>query len=514
MESRLWPLIERQAARHPHEVFVRDEHDRVLTFEAYRAKAERVAAALYERGVGPGTRVSWQLPVWIESAVLLGALARLHAVQNPLLALYRDREIGFIVRQFRPTLFVCPSSWRDVDHRALAERAIRGLPVPESCDVLVCDRSLPEADPARLPAFADLGEAAVDDIRWVIYTSGTTADPKGAMHPDAALAAPSWSMVDRMRLDEHDLIPIMFPYAHVGGLCMLFAQIISGAAAILIERYEGDTTLDRLHAEPITIAAGGTTIVQQFLDHQRRHGADRVFPHLRYGLAGAAPKPPLLHREVREELGGIGVLSSYGLTEVPMATVTPYDATDVVLATTEGSATDGCELRAVAADGTVCAPGVEGEIRMRGVNVLRGYLDPALDAEAFDSDGWFRTGDLGHLDERGNVVITGRTKDIIIRKGENIAAKRVEDVLYAHPAVLAVAVIGLPDARSGERCCAVVVPRDPTHPPTFDELAEFCAAQGLARHMVPEQLELTDDLPRTAMGKVIKRDLQQRYGVA
>ena len=504
MTDELWPLVVEQARVRPEAVLAVDEAGRSITFGELRHRGERTAAALYGLGAGPASRVSWQLPIGLESLVVAAALARLCAVQNPLLTLYRDREIGYIVGQFEPALYICPTEWNGYDFYALAERC-------GAAHILPCDRDLPEADAAALPPYGDLVEAAGDDLRWVIYTSGTTADPKGAMHTDASLATPSRSMVARMALTERDVVPVLFPYAHVGGLTMMFSQLMTGASAVLAERYDGDRTIEWLGGFGITIAAGGTTLVQNFLDHQRRHPERRLFPELRFGLAGAAPKPPLLQREVRETLGGIGILSAYGLTEVPLVSMSPLDSTEDELATTEGRATDGCELRVVADGGRICTPGEEGELRVRGANVFRGYLDSSLDAEAFDADGFFRTGDLVTIDERGNLVITGRTKDIIIRKGENISAKRVEDLLYEHPKIAQVSVIGLPDPAMGERCCAVVVPADPADPVSFAEMADYCVARGLARHMVPEQLELADELPRTAMGKVRKRELQDHY---
>jgi acyl-CoA synthetase (AMP-forming)/AMP-acid ligase II len=238
---------------------------------------------------------------------------------------------------------------------------------------------------------------------------------------------------------------------------------------------------------------------------------EKLFPHVRTFPGGGAPKPPSLHWDLKEAFG-VGAVSGYGLTEAPVLTMNDARDDDEVLATTEGRAVEGTRLRIVRADGAQAAVGEEGEVRARGPQVTLGYLDPALDADAFDDEGWFRTGDLGRLDERGNLTITGRLKDVIIRKGENISAKEVEDLLFTHPKVADVAVVGLPDADSGERACAVVVPAAGRDPLTFEEMTAHLRDAGLITRKLPEQLEVVDALPRNPSGKILKFELQRRFG--
>jgi acyl-CoA synthetase (AMP-forming)/AMP-acid ligase II len=220
-----------------------------------------------------------------------------------------------------------------------------------------------------------------------------------------------------------------------------------------------------------------------------------------------------LHHALKEAFGA-GVVSGYGMTEAPILTMNHRDAPDDVLATTEGPAVAGTSLRIVTVEGKVAGAGEEGEVRAKGPQVTLGYVDPALDADAFDDEGWFRTGDLGTLDAEGNLTITGRLKDVIIRKGENISAKEVEDLLFTHPAVADVAVIGLPDAESGERACAVVVPAPDAEPITFDEMTRHLLDAGLITRKLPEQLEVVDALPRNPSGKIVKFELQERFSPA
>src|SRR5262245_52942649 len=238
---KLWPLVEARAQATPGAPCAVDERGERMSFADLHARALRVAAALAARGVGPDVRVSWQLPSWIESLVLVAALARLGAVQNPMLPIYREREVGFIVRQARPRWLVVPKTFRGFDHAELAARVAAGAAReggPE-CRVLGCGRPPPGAGPASLAPFA---AAPGGPPRWIFYTSGTTADPKGALHSDETLAAGSRGVVLRFELGEGDRYPMVFPFTHIGGIGMLFVQLMAGSGAILVEAYDEERT--------------------------------------------------------------------------------------------------------------------------------------------------------------------------------------------------------------------------------------------------------------------------------
>jgi acyl-CoA synthetase (AMP-forming)/AMP-acid ligase II len=260
----------------------------------------------------------------------------------------------------------------------------------------------------------------------------------------------------------------------------------------------------------VTIAGAGTAFHQAYLAAQRQ--ADHpLFPETRIFAGGGAAKPPQLHYDVLTELGGLGILSGYGLTECPIVSMARVDATDEQKANTEGPLCAGVDVKVVALDGTVVARGEEGELRVKGPNLCLGYTDAALDAEAFDEEGYFRTGDLGVVRPDDHVMITGRLKDVIIRKGENISAKEVEDLLFTHPSIADAAVIGLPDPASGERACAVVVVAEGEDAPSLRDVFDFCRDAGLMVQKIPEQLEIVDVLPRNPTGKVLKHELRTRY---
>jgi cyclohexanecarboxylate-CoA ligase len=508
----LWELIERRAETTPDGVLGIDEDGRTMTFGDYRAASERAAAGLAALGLREGTAVSWQLPTWLESMALVGALSRLGVVQNPILPIYREREVGFVAKQTGAQMLIVPSQWKGFDFEAMARAIADGQP---GLEVLTVDRKLPEGDPASLPPPATPPDDPDElPVRWAFYTSGTTADPKGAKHTDRTIMASAYGMAVALELTEDDRGALAFPFTHIGGIGLLMAGLMSGCRAIVIEAFDPPTTIPLLQREGITLAGSGTPFHMAYLAAQREQPDTPLFPEVRAFPGGAAPKPPQLHYDIVKEMGGVGIVSGYGLTECPIITMGAVRDTDEHLAHTEGSATPGVKVRIVTLDGKVAGPDEEGEIRAKGPQLFRGYLDSTLDAEAFDEEGFFRTGDLGRLDADGYITITGRLKDVIIRKGENISAKEIEDLLFKHPAIGDVAVIGLPDQAAGERACAIVVPADPEAPPNLEDVFEFCKQAGLMTQKIPEQLEIVDVLPRNATGKVLKHELRKQYASA
>lgn len=504
----LWELAEARAEETPDAVLFLDEDGHELSAARLRADAERVAAGLAELGVELDTPVSWMLPTRLEAIVLVAALARVGAVQNPILPILGPRELGFITAQTEARLLIVPGSWRGRDYpaeaAALAERH------PE-LRVVVADRELPTGTTARLPAAPP--PAGPDDapVRWVFYTSGTTADPKGARHTDHTVKAAAVGMLEALEVGPDDRQGLVFPFTHIGGITWLFTGLITGCQSLCVEAFTPATTIPALARFGVTLAGAGTTFHLAYLEAQR-HQPDRpIFPAVRAFPGGAAPKSPQLHYELKAELGGVGIVSGWGLTEAPILTMNTVRGTDEQLAETEGPVTPGVQLRVVDRDGRDVGPGEEGELRARGPQVCRGFVDRSLEGDAFDDEGWFRTGDLGIVREDGHVRITGRLKDVIIRKAESISAKEVEDLLFTHPAVGDAAVVGLPDAALGERACAVVVAAAGHEAPTLPDLFAFLTDAGLTKQKIPEQLEVVDVLPRNASGKVLKHELRARF---
>jgi acyl-CoA synthetase (AMP-forming)/AMP-acid ligase II len=502
-------LIAARAAATPDAPMLFDEHDRVLSFAAYAAAVEDTARTCAALGMRPGDGVAWQLPTRIETLVLMGALARLGVTQVPVLPIHRERELRFILDQTRARWLCQPGSWRGFDYAALAERV---RPDAAAFRSVVCDPK-PVA-PARNVETTVVPEAPSDGeaVRWIYYSSGTTADPKGVRHVDRAAMAAGRAFATAQGFRPDDRYGLAFPFTHIGGLLNLAAILGHGFALILLEAFEPERAARVLARHGATVAGGGPAFIRAYLEQQRKQPGHSILPALRFMASGGAAMPPAMHDEVRDEIGGRGTAQGYGMTETcAIITMNHPEDSDEHLRGTVGRVVPGMELRVAGPDGAELAPGAEGEIRVRGELLFAGYLDAALDADAFDADGWFRTGDLGTVDAEGYVRLTGRLKDIIIRKGENISARELEDLLYEHPDVADVAVIGLPDDERGELVCAVIVPRPGAVPPTLERVAAHLAARGLMRQKLPERVETLGELPRNPSGKILKPDLVRRY---
>ncbi|GGS15221.1 AMP-binding protein [Streptomyces parvus] len=502
-----WELIEARTALTPDRPVLLQE-ERTLTFGELRDRAERVAAGLYGMGVRAGTVVAWQLPTRLETAVLSFALTRLGAVQSPVIPFYRDREVRFALRESGAAFFAVPGVWRGFDHTAMAERIAGELPDPprvfEAYDVL------PDGDPAVLPPPPE--PACGEEVRWIYWTSGTTSDPKGVLHTDRSLIAGGSCLAHALGLGADDVGSMAFPYAHVAGPDYTVMLLLYGFPAVMFEQFALPDTLAEYRLHGVTVAGGSTAFYTMFLAEQRKDPDRPIVPSLRLLAGGGAPKPPEVYHAVVREMG-VQLTHGYGMTEVPMITMGAPDDTAENLATTEGRPPEGMEIRITDEHGKPLPYGVEGEVRLRGEAVCRGYLDARASASAFDAEGFLITGDVGLLRESGHLTLTGRLKDIIIRKGENISAKEIEDLLHTHPGVADAAVIGLPDPERGERVCAVIEQPPGAPPLTPAELAAHLLDAGLARHKVPEQLELLDALPRNeTLRKVLKYKLRERFG--
>jgi len=501
----IWELVRRRAELSGNARMLLDPAGRRVSWTEFATLAERAAAGLLAQGVGPGTKVTWQLPTRIDSVVVSMALARLGAVQNPVLHLYREREVGAVLRQSRPDFFLVPGVWKDRDFGAMAKTLGAELATPPT--IIELGDDLPSGDPATLPSAPTDGDA----IRWVYYTSGTTSEPKGVQHSDQTLMAGGRGLAAALDMSSDDLGSIAFPYSHIGGPDYLLMMLSAGFGAVLVESFLPADAVATYRELGVTMCGGSTAFYQMFLGEQRKSPAEKLIPSLRVMSGGGAPKPPELFYDVEREMG-VKLVHGYGMTEIPMIAMgSPHD-TDEQLANTEGKPVLGAEVRVVKEDETLAAPDEEGEVRVRGPVVCRGYTEDAATKDAYDADGWFRTGDLGVLRADGHLRLTGRLKDVIIRKGENISARELEDVLFNHPKVGDVAVIGLPDRERGELVCAVVEAPANGEALTFDEMVAACTDAGLMRQKIPERLEIVDKLPRNeTLKKVLKYKLREMF---
>jgi len=443
--------------------------DTRLTYAELDAWVARVATRLARTGVVTGDVVSSQLANCAEALVLALAVDRLGAVHNPVTMIAGPREIDFVLGQAASRVFVDAP-----DHEVLR--------------VDTSDDPWPVAP-----------EAARDTPRFLVYTSGSTAEPKGALHSDATLLVEcgAQSRFHGMGRDEVFVMPS--PVAHVSGLLYgILLPVFLGATSVLLARWDPTEFLAAIERERGTFSGGATPFLQGTVDHPDLERFDlssfRLFP------CGGADVPPDLIRRAHERLG-VRTGRGYGSTEFPSITSSAGpDEVDDKRAESDGRAIGENRIRLV-----------DGEIEAIGPELFLGYLDSTLDASAFTSDGWFRTGDLGTIDADGYLTVTGRAKDVVIRHGEKIPAKDVENVVALHPSVGEVAIVALPDPRTGERACACIVTESGVAAPSLAELTEFCTARGLATRRLPEQVEIIDVLPRTPGGKVDKRALRERF---
>lgn len=512
-----WPaaglavLAEFRRAADPLSEFLADGEVR-LTVGDFVDRAQAIAGGLRGLGLGAGDVISWELPSWWEAAALAVAIDWIGAVGNPIIPIYREREVGFIARQARTRALVVPAVFRGFDYRELA-LSVRG----ESAQLehLIVVRGDAGEGMSRFDELLqstdrpDRHRCSPNDVAMLFYTSGTTADPKGVMHTTSTIGAYCRSSMAIMDVRRHDVGLLQFPLTHIGGLVAFVAvPLLAGSRVVYLDMWEPQRALDLIESEGVT-SAGGPPVILQGLMAAPTFSSDRVRT-VRSAGTGAAGIPPSLVREVGDKFGAVAY-RSYGLTECPMLTSGVAADPEEKRMSTDGRPSPGCLVRIVDGDGLEVARGAEGEIQAFGPQLCVGYLDAALNRDAFTEDGFLRTGDTGVMDADGYVRVTGRIKDIIIRKGENLSAKAIEDVLCGHPDVADVAVIGLPDAASGEIACAVVVTRPGAQPVTLASVQEYMVGLQLMRQMIPEKVEVVEELPRNATGKVLKFELQRRF---
>ena len=402
-----------------------------------------------------GSVVSFMLPNWHEAAVVYHAATLAGMVVNPILPSLRDRELRFILADAQSRMIFVPARFGGHDYAAMLTRVAAQMESPPEVIVVRGDGTeddtpyaslLEDHTPQELPALDP------DAVRMILYTSGTTARPKGVLHTHNSIHALICQIRDHWLVDPGDRFLVPSPIAHIGGSIYAFeCPMLLGTTAVLMERWNADDAVGLMVRERCTHMAGATPFLVQMLAAAERAGTH--LPDLKVFICGGASVSPSLIRRAASYFDRAVVSRVYGSTEVPVTTVGAPGDLD------HAADTDG---RAGVADIKLAAhpaasPG-EGEICAQGPQMLIGYLHPEDDAESFDADGYFRTGDLGRWVDGEYLVVTGRAKDIIIRNGENISPKEIEDVLVGHPGIAEVAVVGLPDPRTGERACAVIVP--------------------------------------------------------
>jgi cyclohexanecarboxylate-CoA ligase len=450
-----------------------------------------------------GSVVSFMLPNWHEAAVVYLAATLAGMVVNPILPSLRDRELQFILSDAQSRMIFVPSGFGGHDYASMLSRVTTRMESPAEVVVVRGGEGGEHTPYASLfeerPEPVELPALDANAVRMILYTSGTMGRPKGVLHTHNSLHALICQIRDHWLVDPGDRFLVPSPIAHIGGSIYAFeCPLLLVTTAVLIDRWDADLAVTLMRRERCTHMAGATPFLADTLAAAERAGTR--LPDLKVFICGGASVPPSLIRSAASYFEHAVVTRVYGSTEVPATTVGTTRRGD----TDHAADTDGrpgiADIKLV--DHNAAFPGT-GEIRVRGPQMLFGYLHSEDERESFDAEGFFRTGDLARWVDGDYLVVTGRAKDIIIRHGENISPKEVEDILIGHPGIAEVAIVGLPDERTGERACAVIVPAAGPEPGVAS-VRDFLETQGVARFKIPEQVVVWESLPKNDAGKVLK----------
>jgi cyclohexanecarboxylate-CoA ligase len=485
-----------------------------MTYRELATLADRIAVGLARLGVGRNDVVSVQLPNGWQFVALTLACSRIGAVMNPLMHIFRERELSFMLAHGESKVVVVPKTFRGFDF----ERMLTALQpdLPALRHVVVVGGEGANSFDTRLagPAWEREPDANTiltrhrpgpDDVTQLIYTSGTTGEPKGVMHSANTLMSNIVRYAERMQLSHDDVVLMASPLAHQTGFIYgLMMPIVLQASTVLPDIWAPRKAVELIRAERVSFTMASTPFLTD-LAHAVAESGDPV-PTLRAFLCAGAPIPGPLVEQAQKALGA-KVISAWGMTENGGVTTTLLEDADERAINTDGLPLPGIEVRVRDADGTVLAAGAIGRLQVRGCSNFGGYLKrPQLNDT--DTEGWFETGDLARIDEAGYLRITGRSKDVIIRGGENIPVVEVEALLYRHPAVAQAAIVAYPDERLGERACAVVVAK-PGQSIDMASMVGFLKSQKLTLQYLPERLIVLEAMPVTPSGKIQKFKLRE-----
>jgi acyl-CoA synthetase (AMP-forming)/AMP-acid ligase II len=491
----------------PQRTVLVDNHTRLDCATLY-TQAVGLGVALMRR-LPAGSTVSFMLPNWHEAAVIYLGATLAGMVVNPILPSLRDHDLRFILEDVETAMIFVPHQFGGHDYAAMLQRVTAAMsPAPEV--VVLRGESAPHTPYSALlgqpPEAARLPALDPDAVHMVLYTSGTTGRAKGVLHSHNSIHALICQIRDQWNVEPGDTFLVPSPIAHIGGSIYAFeCPLLLGTTAVLMDRWDPLRAVALMDTERCTHMAGATPFLQQLLSAAEDTGSR--LPDLKVFICGGASVSPSLIRRAAQYFARAVVTRVYGCTEVPVATVgAPRPDEAGPAADTDGRAGI-AEIEVVAHEG---APAGDGEICVRGPQMLLGYRHPEDEADSFDAAGFFRTGDLGRWVDENYLVVTGRAKDVIIRNGENISAKEVEDLLADHPGIAEIAVVGLPDPRTGERACAVIVRAGEAGEagPDVADLLALLQSKGVAKFKAPEQVVIWDALPKNDAGKILKHRIR------
>lgn len=478
-----------------------------MTFAEVLAEAQALARGMLEAGVKRGETVSFQLPNWLEAVVINLACALAGIVVVPVIPIYRQSELRFILKDCRARMLFIPESFRGIDYPEMIESLRDEL--PELRDVIIVRgsagaRRYEDLLEAGQQSSAELRAADPNDAKFLIYTSGTTGQPKGVIYSHNQSRRPVWASIKAWNIQPGDHILMPSPVTHVTGYSYgLEAAFNFDLRVTLMEKWDAEVAVKLIDEHNVNFTLSATPFLQELVEAAEKAGSR--LPSLKIFACGGAAVPPELIRRANKIFVHCQSFRVFGSSECPMVTQGVLDNPELG-ATTDGRIFD-WEVKVVDGDGNRVAEGMEGEILARGPSLFRGYTSAEANQESFDEEGYFHTGDLGTVTADGLLTITGRKKDIIIRGGENLSAKEIEDALHEHPAIREAAVVAMPHERLGEGVCAWIIAKGAEQPGRA-ELADYLTKAGLARQKCPERVEYVTELPKTASGKVKKHELR------
>lgn len=486
-----------------------------FTYRELAAMAERIAVGLHKLGVGKNDIVACQLPNWWQFTLVYLACSRIGAVMNPLMHIFREHELNFMLKHGEAKVLIAPKRFRGFDFEQMAKGIQAHMPTLQQ--VVIVDGDGADSFAALLsdPSWEQDPDAArilsahrpgPDDVTQIIYTSGTTGEPKGVMHTANTTLANIIPYAQRLRLGANDVILMASPMAHQTGFMYgLMMPILLQATAVLQDIWDPVKAIEIIQTEGVSFTMASTP----FLTDLTRKVAETGQPvnSLRTFVCAGAPIPGPLVEQARSVLP-TKIVSAWGMTENGAVTLIELDDPDERAFSTDGKPLPGAEIRIADAEGLPLPTGQPGRLLVRSCSNFGGYLKrPHLNGT--DADDWFDTGDLAYQDAQGYIRISGRSKDVIIRGGENIPVVEIESMLYRHPAVAMVALVAYPDERLGERACAVVVPK-PGQTIDLPGIIQYLKEQQIAVQYIPERLEVLEAMPTTPSGKIQKFKLREQ----
>ncbi|HIG9787350.1 TPA: medium-chain fatty-acid--CoA ligase [Escherichia coli] len=491
----------------PDKIAVVDNHGASYTYSALDHAASCLANWMLMKGIESGDRIAFQLPGWCEFTVIYLACLKIGAVSVPLLPSWREAELVWVLNKCQAKMFFAPTLFKQTRPVDLILPLQNQL--PQLQQIVGVDKLAPATSSLSLSQIiADntpLTTAITvhgDELAAVLFTSGTEGLPKGVMLTHNNILASERAYCARLNLTWQDVFMMPAPLGHATGfLHGVTAPFLIGARSVLLDIFTPDACLALLEQQRCTCMLGATPFVYDLLNLLEKQPAD--LSALRFFLCGGTTIPKKVARECQQR--GIKLLSVYGSTESSPHAVVNLDDPLSRFMHTDGYAAAGVEIKVVDDAHKTLPPGCEGEEASRGPNVFMGYFDePELTARALDEEGWYYSGDLCRMDEAGYIKITGRKKDIIVRGGENISSREVEDILLQHPKIHDACVVAMPDERLGERSCAYVVLKAPHHSLSLEDVVTFFSRKRVAKYKYPEHIVVIEKLPRTASGKIQK----------